>query len=154
MTINVRQEGPSGGGGGKPFWIMPPTSDFGLVVWSGDYIDSLVIYYDHVRTRGVLAAGGLGGSAVWVPPTKKYMNGDYIRAIYGRSGDFVDQLTFVLNSGATFTHGGNGGGNNFEYVAENGEEIIGFFGRAGDYIDSIGVIIARRAELPLVASHA
>lgn len=66
--------------------------------------------------------------------------GEFITKVTGRSGRFVNQLTFYTNSGRQFGPYGGCEGTPFQITAPKGHEVIGFFGNSGQCIDKIGLI--------------
>jgi hypothetical protein len=69
--------------------------------------------------------------------------GQYITQIEYRSGDRVDSITFVTNTGAKSPHFGGGGGVYTLETFPDGYRIIGFYGRSGSRVDQIGFILGK-----------
>lgn len=65
-------------------------------------------------------------------------DGEFINEIEGRSGDYVDQLTFKTNRGRTHGPYGGNGGNGGTPWSMSGIHVDGAFGSAGEHLDSIG----------------
>lgn len=135
--------GAFGGGGGISFsddvLVMDPMAVgiSSIAIRSGSYVDSLQVTY--LRADGSTytppAHGGLGGDLT----TINFATGEYITALLGRSGRYVDQLTFLTEiprSGDRNTYGPYGGDGGASFVVN--AEVLGFFGRSGQYLDAIG----------------
>jgi hypothetical protein len=77
--------------------------------------------------------------------TRTLTAGEFIIGIQGRTGNYVDSLTVLLNTGRKFgPYGRQGGQQDFKYLLDPpGDHIIGFFGNCGEYIDSIGIYTRR-----------
>lgn len=128
-----------GGGGGGAFQDNPPTPNsriYGINVWSGVLIDAIqVIYIDEFGN--IIPGqkhGGNGGGLTSIILEKD----EYIRAISGSSGAFLDHITFFTNKERRFSMGGEGGGY-FDGVFFGYEgKLMGISGRCGALIDAIG----------------
>ncbi|GBF25981.1 hypothetical protein MnTg02_01017 [bacterium MnTg02] len=134
--------GPSGGVGGHPFDDEPYLEHARLSeirVWSGYAINAVQLLFDidgdAVESR---KHGGHSGSI----GTLRLDDGEYLTEIYGRYGSYVESLCLRTNRGQIRRFGGQGGSNEFVYLAPQGFQITGFWGCAGEMIDSIGVHIA------------
>ncbi len=161
----TEQYGPSGGGGGDHYLDILPDNyiDRGLyriseiVVRSGDKIDAVTVTFEGYGNPQTKRVGGGGGDD---NPSITLQQGEYIIAVYGRSGDVVDAIAFQTNfanyplrggHGEIVYYGGNGG-RPFVYTISTSqlsadlpnEEIIGFFSHYGDKVDSIGVYARQR----------
>ncbi len=77
--------------------------------------------------------GGNGGKEY----TMSLDDDEYIIAIYGKSGGYIDSIQFRTNKKTYSIFGGNGG-KEFRFEAPSGYQIIGFFGRSGGYVDALG----------------
>jgi hypothetical protein len=130
---------PHGGNGGEAFEDSPPSSAqvVGLYVRSGTFVDAVEMIYD---TADLPKHGGDGGSET----TITFEPGEYITAISGASGQFLESLTIETNRGRRFGPFGVPVGTPFEVRAPDGYEIAGFYGRAGVYIDAFGAVIRPR----------
>lgn len=145
ITINVKERSLHawgrlhGGSGGGTFVDKPPGSAqvIGLYISYGGLVDSLKIVYD---TADLPKHGGMGPNET----TIIFEPGEYITAIYGSSGAYLDSLTIETSLGRRFGPFGGPGGSAFEERAPAGYEIVGFLGRAGVYIDAIGIVIRER----------
>lgn len=139
-----------GGGGGAAFddiQASPAASPVAvrtLAVRSGSYVDQIATTYEmsdgSLPTR---AHGGAGGG----PNSYQLVPNEKIIGIKGRSGTYVDQISFltaVVYGGGDppylQTHGpcGGGGGTPFEIWGE----IAGFYGRSGSFLDAIGCYLS------------
>lgn len=131
-----------GGGGGTSFsddvLVMDPMAVgiSSITIRSGSYVDSLQVTYlqSGGGTYTPPAHGGTGGTA----STITFATGEYIIALLGRSGRYVDQLTFLTETpnGTRNTYGPYGGGGGGAFIIN--AEVLGFFGRSGQYLDVIG----------------
>lgn len=146
-TINTRV-GPSGGQGGIPFSDSAPLG-WKLVelrIWSGDHIDAIQMV--HRSPFGLQQTspkrGGSGGHL----RTFKLGPAEYINAVAGRYGDYVDSLVVFTNTARTARWGGPGGAVAFKYEMTPGSRVRGFFGKAGGYVDNLGVLVETLDQLP------
>jgi hypothetical protein len=144
-----------GGGGGAAFddvqsSASPPKAILALAVRSGDYLDQIRASYRLANSGGVSPSHGGGGGA---PASIQLVPNEKIIGIEGRSGDLVDQITFltaVVYGGGDppllRKHGpyGGPGGNPFTIWGE----VVAFHGRSGSLIDSIGCYLGTETEGP------
>lgn len=138
QVFEQRSYGINGGDGGGSFKDSPPSPNYRLYtvnVWSGEYIDAIQLIWidkDGNITTGQ-KHGGNGGGLTSIT----LRDGEHINRIYGRSGSFVDFLSFRTNLGRTFNMGGNGGG---DFDVEFGREgiMMGILGRCGAVVDALG----------------
>ncbi|WP_018276167.1 jacalin-like lectin [Teredinibacter turnerae] len=138
------EAGVSGGWGGTPFADNPPT-DFSqihdITLCGGSVVDSISTniedVYGNVQSYG--KKGGNGGSC----STLYFYSGEYITSVTGRYGSRVDRMVITTNYGRTLSKGGNGGGGDFKYTANDQFQIAGFAGRSGSKLDAVGVIYLR-----------
>ncbi|MEA3016447.1 MAG: hypothetical protein QOI38_1169 [Sphingomonadales bacterium] len=133
--VNVNTTGLHGGPGGTAFAdpIPVPGQTFikQIVIRSGTFIDAIsTTYVNPDGSTTVSSHGGTGGQ----PTTIKFNPGESIIAVTGRSGKFVDSLTFLTSDKRVFGPFGGGGGSPFVVNAN----ILGFVGRSGTFLDSIG----------------
>jgi hypothetical protein len=124
-----------GGNGGNPFAdnLTEACVLIGFNINSGSLIDGIQGIFrdcDGNETTGTWY-GGSGGNRSQV----LFSDGETLSTVNGRSGEYVDQLTFVTNR-QTYTFGGDGG-DPFSLPAS--AVIGGFFGSAGRYIDQFGL---------------
>ena len=97
-----------------------------------------------MRTVYTPAQGGQGGApSEWAVP-----EGQYIAQIEYRSGDRLDAITFVTNTGLKSPSFGGGGGSYHLETFVPGHRIIGFHGRSNTDIDQFGFILARTVYPP------
>jgi hypothetical protein len=131
-----------GGNGGSPF-SDEFSKDFkvkAIKIRSSSFIDSIQIVYDtHKGPIYATQHGGNGGKA----HIFYLKDNEYITAISGRCGKYIDALKIHTNYRRSPTYGGSGGGAFSLSVPEN-TYFIGFQGRSGAYLDSIGIIFIRR----------
>ena len=155
----LTRTGPWGGSGGSPFDdreylpyfrgyfmgdVVAPVQIARMSISSGSFIDSIQVTY--TNNSEILGQprrhGGGGGSRrdLVLQP------GEYIIAVSGRYGDYVDSLTIRTGGSRSqiVTWGGTGGARSFNYVAPPGTQIFGIWGSSGQYVDRIGLLIARR----------
>jgi len=67
----------------------------------------------------------------------------YITKVTGRSGEYIDQITFKTNDGIVYGPYGGSGGDSFEF--DFGSNVLLYiFGRSGWWIDQLGF-----AHIPL-----
>lgn len=135
-----------GGGGGNEFQDqVPQDGDLTQVLTrSGKWIDSIQISTTHgIAIRPPTQHGGNGGD---LNPPFSLAQGEYITAIRGRYGDYINTITIETNTGRSETFGQSGGHTDYAFVAPQGTKIVGFVGRSGKYLDAIGVVIRRAAD--------
>ena len=129
----------NGGGGGNPFQddLTEVCRLTGLNIRSGEYIDALQCIWSTPSGGTVTGTqnGGDGGTLSSFSLGAK----EYIVTISGRTGRYVDQLTFTTNLGNVFGPFGGDGGDSFTLPDLN---VGGFFGQSGDLLDAIGVFTA------------
>ena len=131
--------GPSGGVSGQPFDDAPPQDNVSVKevrVWASGPIDSVqtVLTIDGETIENAKHGGGAGTFGV-----VRLEDQEYITEIYGRYGSYVESLNIRTNRGQIRRFGGQGGVNEFLFVAPQGYQIVGFWGRSSQLIDSIGV---------------
>lgn len=138
--------GPSGGVGGGAFSDARLPANFARVsevrIRHGAWIDGVQVL--HQLTSGKVKSqplhGGGGGRLARFALRKN----EYITAVRGRYGKYVDSIVLRTSSGRVFSTGGKGGNVDYAYAAPPGYQIVGFHGRSGSFLDSIGVVIRRR----------
>jgi hypothetical protein len=105
----------------------------------GTYVDALQMVYE--TTGGSLRQferhGGGGGEA----GVLKLDAGEYLTAISGRVGDFVDSIEFETSKRRKAGFGGEGGWASYRYEAPPGTAIVGFWGRSSDVLNAVGVLL-------------
>jgi hypothetical protein len=121
----------------------------GIFIRSGWYIDQMQVLYRKPATGQLVLGpthGGNGGgqnSFVLNP-------GEFINEVSGRSGSYLDSITFRTNQGRRFPswgrYGGTGGGLDYQFPdpPEADVELYGLFGRSGDYVDALGFHFRQR----------
>lgn len=137
-----------GGNGGSPFSFSVPSTTLNAVkflIRHGSNIDNLqILLGDGVKKFYTPAQGGSGGSAAeWSVP-----DGQFVEQIEYRSGDRLDSVTFITNTGEKSPHFGGGGGSYHLETFPEGYRIIGFYGRSGDRVDQLGFILAKTIYPP------
>jgi hypothetical protein len=145
-TANAQDQitlGPSGGYGGSPFADIVPSGAAAteILIRSGAYVDALqmVLQLPNGQIEYMDRHGGDGGDA----DTFDLRDGEYITAIGGRYGQYVDSIQFYTNMRISTIYGGSGGDADYYYEAPPGWQIVGFYGRSGDYVDAIGGVLAK-----------
>lgn len=143
MTLMI--DGPYGGIGGIPFSddeVVCPTilgQVSGIRIWHDKFIDRIEVdYVDrfcHVFTFCHGKAGGTLGHF-------DLGDDERIIGIRGRSGAYVDQLTFITNRRGEIGPFGGSGGTPFEFGVPETGSFVAFFGRSGHFIDQIGFFYA------------
>jgi hypothetical protein len=132
-----------GGDGGASFDDSGVNDGWGritkIVVRHGDGVDSIGLAY---ANGNYLNHGGTGGteSNINLKPD------EYIVGVEGRSGDRLDQITFVSNMKRYGPYGGKGG-SPFS-VSFKGQVLRFLFGRSGTRIDRIGFTYGDRPKSP------
>lgn len=107
-----------------------------IAVRPGTFVNGLAATY--TRSGGGTFSASHGGSGT--PATITLAPDERLIGIRGRSGDLIDQLTFLTRTSTQLkTYGpyGGGGGNPFEISGD----IVAFYGRSGANIDNLGVYI-------------
>lgn len=133
---------PVGGNGGEPFdnYYVPENARLTqLHLFADNFINAIQLVYTTAAGECVTMAriGGLGGEHHLIT----FESDEYITAIGGRYGWFIDSLYIGTNKNVTPTYGGNSGEHEFHFLAPKGQHIIGFIGRSAWYIDALGVVI-------------
>lgn len=130
-----------GGTGGNPFDDAPYSSGTitGFSVWYGQYLNGLTISFS--SGKGV-SNGQTQGTMEYI----SFASGERLIAVFGSSGDYVDQIGFVTltadNQAKTYGPFGGPGGAPFLIAGE----IATFFGRSGQWIDAIGAWVTSPAD--------
>lgn len=96
----------------------------------GKYVDAIQLFWDN---RDGTQHGGNGGGV----HEFTLQNGEYINRVSGRSGGFVDQITFHTTNGRSFGPYGGDGGSAFDERAPAGHSLAWMTGRSGAYIDQL-----------------
>jgi hypothetical protein len=132
-----------GGSGGTTFSETMQQSGGRIVelhVYSGEWIDALQISYqlpDGRTIAGERYGGPNGKESVF------RLNADeYITAISGRYGDYIDSITVQTNKRTSPRLGGAGGRQDYRIDIPQGSQTVGFAGRSGRYLDAISLITA------------
>jgi len=141
-TTKTITSGPYGGTAGKS-WDDGTYSDIRkIIIYSGDEIDSIQVFYDNGGTQVTgNKHGGNNGNPTTV--TLNYPS-EYLVSISGYYGltNFgamvVRSLTLTSNV-RQYGPYGKKVGTPFQSTPSNGEKIIGFFGREGLRVDAVGV---------------
>jgi hypothetical protein len=142
MPDRTYEEGPVGGGGGRPFCdaIVFPSQASLIIVRHADEIDALqMVLQTHDGLLHYLGSDGGPGGAEDVFTLDA---GEYLIGISGKYGDRIDTIRFITNMKTSQDFGGSGGHTDFAFTATQGYQIVGFFGRSGDRVDAVGVIYA------------
>jgi hypothetical protein len=132
--------GPSGGLGGT-YFADNQNAKFRIVqvrVRSAEYVNSIQLVYENGSRQMVGAQHGGNGGKLEV---FKLEPGEYITAVSGKYGLYVESMTIETSKGHKKSWGGSGGITSYTYQAPKGSSIHGFFGRASESVDAIGVIV-------------
>jgi hypothetical protein len=134
----------AGGPGGAPFLdndIPERARIIEVRVHAGDFVDSIQMIYALPDGRPAEAArhGGEGGRTVIF----RLEPDEYIVALSGRCGTYVDSLRIHTNRRTSELIGGRGGERDFRIDVPDGNQATGFMGRAGEYLDAIGLTYIR-----------
>ena len=133
-----------GGPGGASARVRCPFAN-GVHGQAGTLLDRVgLVCYLEERGWDSPGYGGSGGQPLQrlCPPGARAIG------IFGRSGDFIDQLGVRCGDGAGQTSysaalGGNGG-TPFEWMCPAGHALIGLDLMTGDYVDSVAPVCSRR----------
>ena len=150
---SVTKSGIAGGQGGNAFEDFPP-GDFEVAeirIWGGFFIDAVQLIYRNRQNPGNTIEGpkhGGGGGTLNEPLglDRQLQPGEYIIAISGRCGNFVDSLQIQTNFHLYNRCGGQGGANDYEFQGDQGDELVGFHGKCGNYVDALGVLYRTRQQ--------
>ena len=139
--------GPAGGEGGDGFADMQIPKGarvVGVRIRYGLYIDGLELLYKTAdgKKEGMGWHGGDSGNE----ETFLLEDGEFITGISGKTGEYVESLTFVTNKRKSKNYGGEGGDKTFN-LQKSGEEVIGFYGRSGAFLDQIGIFVRKRPDI-------
>lgn len=144
----VKQTEFSGGRGGTEFSDkdIPVGARISEVrIRSGSYLDSIQTVYtlpDGRQYEGIRHGGNGGNLKVF-----KLDPDEYIVAISGRHGNYIDSLVIHTNKRKSPAYGGRGGEQDFLVSVPSGNRGIGFSGKAGKYLDAIGINYAPNSAL-------
>jgi hypothetical protein len=148
LNYSIAYSPAHGGGGGGPFFDINPTtyiqqqsSIANVQLRSGGYVDALIVTYQTNKGSQQFKHGGDGGN---LSALLTLLPGQFVTRIFGRSGEYVDNLTVQLSDGRT-VGGGGGGGGPYDWSVPSGSFVLGFSGRSGGYLDQIQVIYATLA---------
>jgi hypothetical protein len=126
----------TGGLNAPPFQAPARGRLIKLLVWSGDYVDGIEMFWqDLANPMNIIWSGhqgGWGGSVT----TVEMAAGEVITGAGVRHGQFVDALKIWTSTGRVLRMGGWGGGFDM-FNTPAGAEIHGFNGIAGQYIDAL-----------------
>ena len=138
--MQLKQLGPIGGEGGRPFdgYTIPDDARLTAIhVFAEWVLDAL--RFEWIGSDGTPGGhppiGGLGG----YHHTFYLDEDEYLIGISGRCGWYVDSVRFHTNKRVSDLFGGAGGEHEYALMAASGEEIAGLFGRCDWYIDALGV---------------
>lgn len=127
-----------GGGGGSSF-DDNPTSPQGRIIticiWSGNLIDAIRV--DRVNELGKVVIGKKHGGNSGKLTTIILQADEFITKIGGRSGAYIDNLTFTTNKGKFYSVGGTGGSPFVEKDFYGPDALKGMSGNSGVYLDGI-----------------
>ena len=134
--------GPSGGKGGKDFEDTPRlgTKIAEISIWAGDVVEGIRITWSG---GDYLEHGSCSGDPK--QPVVQLRDDEYLVAISGKYGEYIDHIKFYTSKENEYEYGGSHGDVEFDYNADLTDmnaHIIGFFGRAQKVVDAIGCIFA------------
>jgi hypothetical protein len=128
-----------GGAGGQPFVdeIKAVKDITRIVIRAKGYVDGFQVHYRDTagQEKSHNWHGGKGGTEHVV----QFKEGEYITSVSGRSGRYIDQLTFKTNLGTYGPFGGTGGTPFELHPVDGSDRILGFHGRAEGWLDAVGV---------------
>jgi hypothetical protein len=145
-SVDEYQLGPVGGSGGVPFTdgisgeglsIAIPFSARvkRVLIQSGAYVDAVqLVFHQNGTEHFANHHGGDGGAR----SVFELDNDEYITNVSGRSGAYVDAISFTTNKRRSPEYGGKTG-SPFSFDIPKGHHLIGFTGSAGAYLDSVGI---------------
>lgn len=115
------------------------------------YVLGLHTEYTDVKTGSAFSSGAhINRSWNWLPSKTRLVleDNEYIVKLEGRSGGWMDRLTFTLSSGRVFTcpEGGNGG-SAFSFTAPQGTHFSAFSVGIGGHLHNIS---AKKFKIPQV----
>ena len=133
----------AGGSGGTPFsdTAIPSGGRVSEVyVFSGNAVDAVQMQFTLPDGRTAVSPrhGGPGGQQ----NTFRLDSDEYIVAISGRYGDYIDSLRIHTNRRTSPLFGGRGGSQDYRIDVADGNQAVGFVGRAGRYLDAVGLTFA------------
>jgi len=136
----IRQTDFAGGRGGTEFSDrdVPVGARISEVrIRGGSYIDSIQVVYtlrDGRQYAGARHGGDGGNLSVF-----RLDSDEYIVAISGKHGNYIDSLVIHTNKRKSSQYGGSGGSRDYQLQVPSGNRGVGFSGKAGKYLDAIGV---------------
>jgi hypothetical protein len=139
--------GLAGGLGGQEFtgYSLPPGARIKEIhLFAGQVIEAIQLVYTGAEgvTEWLPRIGGPGGNEV----VFTLDDDEYVTGISGRAGWYVDSLRFHTNKRTSEIVGGEGGDQEYAYMAPEGSEVAGLFGRAEGYLDAIGILTRGRPQ--------
>lgn len=136
--------------GGNSYLDTPPNDGRVSELWisAGTYVEGLQVWY--IRSDGTLSTPGPHGGWSGTLYRIVFAADEYMVALNGKGGLFMDSLSVVTNKRTLGPYGGSGGDTAFSINATTGYEIVGFFGRAGQLLDYTGALARPRTSIPLV----
>jgi predicted flap endonuclease-1-like 5' DNA nuclease len=139
---DVKKVGPVGGEGGQPFdnYEIPEGAQLREIRLLTDrFVNAIqLIFTDKDGNVGELRPiGGLNGHLeIFTLGTDEYLT-----AISGKHGWYIDSIQFHTNKRSSDIFGGKGGDTEFILEAPKNHEISGLFGKADWFIDQLGIIV-------------
>ncbi len=135
-----------GGNGGQSF-ILPEVlatgsvSNFGdmkkISLKVSDRIEKIQVTWS-MKRGGTFTEGTGENGGTW--QHINLANGEYITKVTGKTGRFVNQVTFYTNYRRKFGPYGGNEGTPFQIVVPAGYKVFGFFGNSGQCIDQLGLV--------------
>ena len=136
----------AGGSGGSAFSDPAPQQGARILevrVRVGEQVDSVQFLYG--LPNGSSYEGPRHGGGGGTLNTFRLDSDEYLVGISGRSGDFIDSISFQTNKRTSPVFGGRGGSRDYNLQVPEGNQATGFTGRSGNYLDAIGLTYARRS---------
>jgi predicted flap endonuclease-1-like 5' DNA nuclease len=144
---NIKKVGPVGGEGGQPFdnYEIPEGAKLREIRLLTDrFVNAIqLIFTDKDGNVGELRPiGGLNGHL----EIFTLGSDEYLTAISGKHGWYIDSIQFHTNKRSSGIFGGKGGDSEFILEAPKNYEISGLFGKADWFIDQLGIIVRPQAK--------
>lgn len=135
----------AGGSGGTEFVDADVPAGGRIIevrIHAGEYLDSIQMIYAMPDGRPLEAArhGGEGGRGM----SFRLGQGEYIVALSGRCGTYVDSLRIHTNKRTSELFGGRGGEREYRIDVPDENQATGFMGRSGEFLDAIGLTYGRK----------
>jgi hypothetical protein len=130
--------GPFGGVGGGSFDDNPASQVRKVAIYSGTYIDKIILQYADDTTS---SHGGPGGELLH--PPLELGDGEFLNGVEGAYDQYLNWIVFTTSANRTFGPFGVASGRTFILTQIPGFAITSFFGRSGVYVDALGFYIQK-----------